>query len=512
MGDAFGGSFFWKTDAPKLIEARELSPAVWKWSDDTAMSRAVVNCLFAHEKVLPDAFARLLAEEYHREPTRGYGTGAHTILDEIWQGVPWREAAGKAFDGKGSLGNGASMRVAPLGAYFAGDVWRVIDEARRQAMVTHAHPEGQAGAIAVALAASWVVDTEPLDGRAMLEWVWTYTPEGDTRAGLKRALELPFEETPEAAAALLGSGEKVTAQDTVPFALWCAARHLLSFPEALWATVAGGGDMDTTCAIVGGIVSLCATEGIPKEWNHRAEPVEVVSEAWWSRWHGWTETRKMAPEGASYYFRLFDAAKVYDWSAVFQILGERKEIHSGYAINTFRPNEPSWYTLLHYAVQGDAPTEVVQELLAKGHLRAIRCAQGERPVDLAKRLERSNLVPLLEPVLKHDIPLTGLRVLEQQFHKFILDDPGDNAGHRLPSLEVLLERSDLTMSFFLPSRFGGYVYRLHKLASPVGFDGSKEDWVLLLKDFDRMGDTERYYVVTPYGSLLMSKGWEDDFQ
>lgn len=47
-----------------------------------------------------------------------------------------------------------------------------------------------------------------------------------------------------------------TAPDTVPFALWCAARHIDDYAEAIWTTVSAGGDNDTNCAIVGGIVVL----------------------------------------------------------------------------------------------------------------------------------------------------------------------------------------------------------------------------------------------------------------
>ena len=49
------------------------------------------------------------------------------------------------------------MRAAPVGAYFADDVEKIITESRKSAEVTHAHPEGQAGAIAVALASGWMV-------------------------------------------------------------------------------------------------------------------------------------------------------------------------------------------------------------------------------------------------------------------------------------------------------------------------------------------------------------------
>lgn len=48
------------------------------------------------------------------------------------------------------------MRVAPLGAYFAEELDTCLrDEAALSAAVTHAHPEGKAGAIAVAAAMAW---------------------------------------------------------------------------------------------------------------------------------------------------------------------------------------------------------------------------------------------------------------------------------------------------------------------------------------------------------------------
>ena len=57
------------------------------------------------------------------------------------------------------------------------------------------------------------------------------------------------------------------APDTVPFAVWCAARDCWEFTEALWNTESGGGDVDTTCAMVGGIVALAAgAESIPVDW------------------------------------------------------------------------------------------------------------------------------------------------------------------------------------------------------------------------------------------------------
>ena len=60
----------------------------------------------------------------------------------------------RLFGGEGSFGNGAAMRVAPLGAYFADELDAVVEQASFSAEVTHSHPEGIAGAIAVAVAAA----------------------------------------------------------------------------------------------------------------------------------------------------------------------------------------------------------------------------------------------------------------------------------------------------------------------------------------------------------------------
>ena len=80
-------------------------------------------------------------------------------------------------------------------------------------------------------------------------------------------MKIDLGEPVEVAMWVLGTGSKVTAADTVPFSLWCAARHLGDYEEALWTTVSGLGDRDTTCAIVGGIVALsCDPSAIPAAW------------------------------------------------------------------------------------------------------------------------------------------------------------------------------------------------------------------------------------------------------
>jgi ADP-ribosylglycohydrolase len=226
------------------------------------------RCGTIDRSVLAEVFAR----NFRAEPGRGYGSMARTILADVGDGVPWALAAGRVFGGQGSLGNGGAMRAAPVGAYFCEDLSRVVKEARASAEVTHAHPEGQAGAIAVALAAAWAAHSH--ERGALFDFVLAHTPASKTRAGVERARALPLSEPIWRAETQLGSGHDVTAMDTVPFSLWCAARHLDNFEEAMWSTVAGLGDRDTTCAIVGGIIALrVGPAGLPDAWLRLREPL-----------------------------------------------------------------------------------------------------------------------------------------------------------------------------------------------------------------------------------------------
>jgi len=169
------------------------------------------------------------------------------------------------------------MRSAPIGAYFADDLDAVVEQATRSAAPTHAHGDGIAGAVAVAVAAAAVFAGER-DPRALLEAVVARTPAGPTRANLARAIPMLRAE-PVSVATELGNGSNVTSSDTIPFAVWCAATHLADYPGALWACAEVGGDIDTTCAIAGGIVvGAVGLAGIPADWRSSREPLPARTE------------------------------------------------------------------------------------------------------------------------------------------------------------------------------------------------------------------------------------------
>ncbi|MFE3591264.1 ADP-ribosylglycohydrolase family protein [Streptomyces niveus] len=272
LGDAFGERWFPlfrdRSRAYAEIKARvtpQESP--WHWTDDTAMALAVQQVLDQGGFIDQDALALCFARTFDADQGRGYRHGMHILLPQLLvEPASWRTLAPTLFDG-GSLGNGAAMRVAPLGAWFADDLERVVEQATLSAEVTHAHPQGIAGAVAVAVAAALSAR-----GGLTIEAVHEATPQGPVRDGLARAVDVPFATEPWQASDILGNGQRIRADDTVPFAVWTAARHPDDLEAALWATAEAFGDVDTTCAITGGIVGArTGVDDVPCEWLDRRE-------------------------------------------------------------------------------------------------------------------------------------------------------------------------------------------------------------------------------------------------
>jgi ADP-ribosylglycohydrolase len=275
VGDAFGERFFLPTEVSLArIDARTLPEEPWSYTDDTQMALSIVSILRRHAMIEQDELARSFAEHY--EPWRGYGPSMHGLLHLLRKGEAWQVAAKGQFAGQGSFGNGAAMRVAPIGAFFADDLDTVIEQAARSAEVTHAHEEAVAGAIAVAVAAAWawrLRAADKLPTRSdFLDLILPAIPSSEVRAKTRWARDSSEHLMVETAVAMLGNGSQISAQDTVPFALWCAGEHLSNYEEALWQTASALGDIDTNCAIVGGIVSMyVGIKGIPFQWKEARE-------------------------------------------------------------------------------------------------------------------------------------------------------------------------------------------------------------------------------------------------
>lgn len=251
VGDAYGAQLFVPAAAAAHFAARTDPPGPWPWTDDTEMACSVYA---AHtERGTIDTFDLTHAFARRHDFDRGYGPAANRMLRLVREGGDAKALAAELFDGQGSYGNGAAMRVAPLGAAYAEDPAAAVRPAADTAVITHTHPQAVDGAIAVAVATAYAVRarTEAMTPESFLEAVISLTPYGAVRDGLTEAVQLLAEPDPRAAAEILGNGSRTSAVDTVPYALWCAARHLSDYPAAVREAVAAGGDMDTVAAITG---------------------------------------------------------------------------------------------------------------------------------------------------------------------------------------------------------------------------------------------------------------------
>lgn len=280
IGDSFGQNFFIEQNKViQSINSRILPTKPWFYTDDTVMAISIVETLDKFKRIEQDYLAMMFARRYIEEPNRGYGSNAGRTLQEISQGVDWRQASNRAFSGMGSMGNGGAMRAAPIGAYFFDDYERVIDEAKASCEVTHSHLDARAGTVAVAIAAAYCVRLSlgliSSNEKDLLETVIEFTPPSDTRSRIKRATNISYDSRLDYVISLLGNGSHLCSYDTVPIALWFVAGND-NFVDALWNAVAALGDRDTICAIVGSLIALRVTEQqLPKAWIESREALTL---------------------------------------------------------------------------------------------------------------------------------------------------------------------------------------------------------------------------------------------
>lgn len=256
VGDAVGEHFL--REYPRFQWDSEIPPSPLPWTDDTQMALSIMEVLCQEGEIDQDLLAKGFADRFSEDPERGYSQPTYKLLTRVGLGRDWRELSKARFP-DGSYGNGAAMRVAPLGGFFAGKAEIAAEQAALSAEITHSHPEGIAGAVAVAVAASLARRDSGLDGEKFLEHILVYVPESEVSRLISYSLTIPKDKLIYAIKDL-GTGYKISAQDTVPFCLWVAAHYGDDYENALRITMQGMGDCDTTCAIVGGIVSLAAGE------------------------------------------------------------------------------------------------------------------------------------------------------------------------------------------------------------------------------------------------------------
>ncbi|BCX89429.1 ADP-ribosyl-[dinitrogen reductase] hydrolase [Methylomarinovum tepidoasis] len=226
-GDIIGSVY--EFDPAKTKDFQPLFHPRAHFTDDTVLTVAVADSLL-HDRDPVAAFK----DWGHRYPDCGWGgTFAYWLFSDRTE--PY-----------GSFGNGAAMRISPVGL-VAGSLDRAHALSDRFTRITHDHPEGLKGAAATVTAillcrkGKSTLTCEEI--RCLIEVGYGYD--------LSRSV----------AQIRPGYGFDETCQGTVPEAITCAL-EASDFEDAVRNAVSLGGDADTLGAITGGIAE--ARFGVPR--------------------------------------------------------------------------------------------------------------------------------------------------------------------------------------------------------------------------------------------------------
>lgn len=281
LGDAIGELAFRFPEEGRLRAAIAAAPLL-RYTDDTAMALGLAESLAEMRDLDPRHLGQTFHRHFTREPWRGYASGPPTIFQMVEKsGLTYPEAARHLFGGQGSLGNGAAMRVAPLGLFFH-DAPDLYDKAAASAAVTHAHPLAQDGAAVQAGVVALAVHLDPgnpFPQDAFLRRMQglARTPELKEKLSLLRALLKSRIPGPQAARVL---GQSVKIHESLPFALYAFLAWPHSFEDCLMGAVLHGGDRDTLGAMAGAISgAYLGAAAIPALWREKLENLDLIEKA-----------------------------------------------------------------------------------------------------------------------------------------------------------------------------------------------------------------------------------------
>ncbi len=214
------------------------------YTDDTQMMIGVAETLVDYGRIVEDALCSAFAGNY--DPKRGYGQGARRVLEAMATGGDWRTLTQTLFPG-GSFGNGAAMRVAPIGLLLGDDLDEVVEQARLSALPTHVHPLGIEGAQLLALAVALAARASPFDKKAFYRELIRRARSEEFRWQLKTAAKLSSRHT----LSFLGNG--LAAHRSVVTAVVCFTVAPHSYEDAIGRAIGMGDDTDTLAAMAGAL-------------------------------------------------------------------------------------------------------------------------------------------------------------------------------------------------------------------------------------------------------------------
>lgn len=272
LGDAIGELAFKYRSKKQLLNILK-TKEIFTYTDDTAMSLGIAEELCTHKCIDIESLGKKFKENYEKEPWRGYGFGPPKIFSLVKKGYSFRQASCSLFNGTGSYGNGAAMRIWPVGLFYYNSP-QLAKNAYLSAEVTHTHRLGKEGALVLALAISLAIKSSlnrcfQID--RFINKILNACYADEFKAKLSLIPQFIYNKTSVKEVAL-NLGTNVTALGSVPFAIYCFLKNPNEFDCCLYDAVLSGGDRDTigamACAISGAYIGK---ENIPKEWISKLE-------------------------------------------------------------------------------------------------------------------------------------------------------------------------------------------------------------------------------------------------
>lgn len=280
VGDAIGEIAFSYPEKEKLLKVitrvKELI-----YTDDTAMAMGLAESLIERRGVDQEHLGETFYRNFVREPWRGYASGPPSVFFLVKQkGISYATAAKTLFGGEGSLGNGAAMRIAPIGLFFyRSDL--LYEQACASAEVTHAHPVGKDGAAvqAYAIAQALLLDPhEEFPREKFINNLISFARTSPIREKMEEIQNLLNEDSPERWASER-LGRSVAVHESMPFAIYSFLRYPKSFEACLLCSILNGGDRDTLGAMAGALSgAYLGVEAIPEMWREKLENLERIEQ------------------------------------------------------------------------------------------------------------------------------------------------------------------------------------------------------------------------------------------
>jgi len=280
LGDAIGEIAFQYPEKERLCIQVEGMDQL-RYTDDTAMAIGLAESLQRVRRIDQEDLGDTFSRNYTREPWRGDAMGPPAIFARVQRsGVSYIEAARALFGGSGSFGNGAAMRIAPVGLVFhrSPDLY---SQACASAEVTHAHPIGMDGAAVQALAiatATSLPQGEQFEEEKFIRKLIEFARTREIQVKMRSVHTLLAERVlPDVAAESLG--RSVAVHESMPFAIYAFLKHPKSFEGCLFCAVLNGGDRDTLGAMAGAISgAYLGIEAIPPTWREKLENAQYIAQ------------------------------------------------------------------------------------------------------------------------------------------------------------------------------------------------------------------------------------------